>query len=283
MIRPLEIAGEKQLHCGDKRPPTYLSSTHEVEIAISVVAMGRKDRGIIYRFTFEASQPRRVAGRRQPNGPNGKYLVSKYDESASYYDNQRIQPARQIIQTPQASQANKQLSNQQQGNQQGNQQMSNQQQGNQQQRDPAKAQQPKPQQNQQGNKQHLLPGQDQSPHFHQQAPQGGQQQLSNSQHTQRLLSPQLGIQTNIPLRKRIPSPNPEGRLRAYNYAVEYDMVEEIVYEADQEKQKISAWDEASPYIGLIGSIIAILIPIGILIKFGITWHHEREKNIVTFT
>ena len=43
----------KQFHCGDKRPPTYVSSTSEVEIAISVVNMQRKDRGVIYRFSYE--------------------------------------------------------------------------------------------------------------------------------------------------------------------------------------------------------------------------------------
>ena len=55
-------------------PPTYTSKNHEVEIAISVVNMGRDDRGVIYKFTYEATRARkmtknRLSGLPRPNSP----------------------------------------------------------------------------------------------------------------------------------------------------------------------------------------------------------------------
>ena len=44
----------KKTHCGDKIPGTYVSVTNMVEIAITAVNLGRKDKGIIYKFTYEA-------------------------------------------------------------------------------------------------------------------------------------------------------------------------------------------------------------------------------------
>ena len=44
----------KKTHCGDKIPGTYVSATNMVEIAITAVNLGRKDKGIIYKFTYEA-------------------------------------------------------------------------------------------------------------------------------------------------------------------------------------------------------------------------------------
>jgi len=45
---------KSKTHCGDKIPGTYVSVTNMVEIAITAVQLGRKDKGIIYKFTYEA-------------------------------------------------------------------------------------------------------------------------------------------------------------------------------------------------------------------------------------
>ena len=49
----------KQIHCGDKIPKTYVSEGHEIEIAFAVVNMYRDDRGLIYKFTYEATRARK--------------------------------------------------------------------------------------------------------------------------------------------------------------------------------------------------------------------------------
>ena len=49
----------KQIHCGDKIPKTYVSEGHEIEIAFAVVNMNRDDRGLIYKFTYEATRARK--------------------------------------------------------------------------------------------------------------------------------------------------------------------------------------------------------------------------------
>lgn len=43
-------------YCGDELPPVFVSKNNVIEIAFSVVDMGREDRGIYYRFTYEASE-----------------------------------------------------------------------------------------------------------------------------------------------------------------------------------------------------------------------------------
>ena len=49
----------KQIHCGDKIPKTYVSEGHEIEIAFAVVNIYRDDRGLIYKFTYEATRARK--------------------------------------------------------------------------------------------------------------------------------------------------------------------------------------------------------------------------------
>ena len=44
-------------YCGDKVPTTFVSKGNVIEIAFSVVDMHRDDRGVFYRFTYEASKP----------------------------------------------------------------------------------------------------------------------------------------------------------------------------------------------------------------------------------
>jgi len=114
---------QQQFHCGDKRPPNYVSSTNEVEIAFSVVDMMRNDRGILYRFGVEGSLRRGV-----PMHLQGKQLNSKFDFSTEGVEVQgpkgRPLPAIQAQQPQQAQQApqNTQQQNQQGHNQQGKQQ-----------------------------------------------------------------------------------------------------------------------------------------------------------------
>ena len=43
--------------CGDKLPNTFVSKNNVIEIAFSVVDMGRADRGVYYKFTYEAAKP----------------------------------------------------------------------------------------------------------------------------------------------------------------------------------------------------------------------------------
>lgn len=103
---------EQQIHCGDKIPKTYVSEGHEIEIAFAVVNMYRDDRGLIYKFTYEATRARkskRLSGlprslQRQPNLQNA----------------QRPQMPQFSTQKPQQSQQMPQ--GQQQGQQQGHQQ-----------------------------------------------------------------------------------------------------------------------------------------------------------------
>lgn len=103
---------EQQIHCGDKIPKTYVSEGHEIEIAFAVVNMYRDDRGLIYKFTYEATRARkskRLSGlprslQRQPNLQNS----------------QRPQMPQFSTQKPQQSQQMPQ--GQQQGQQQGHQQ-----------------------------------------------------------------------------------------------------------------------------------------------------------------
>ena len=65
MISVISISGAflvmqlKQIHCGDKIPKTYVSEGHEIEIAFAVVNMYRDDRGLIYKFTYEATRARK--------------------------------------------------------------------------------------------------------------------------------------------------------------------------------------------------------------------------------
>merc|ERR1719454_1749594 len=102
---------EQKIHCGDKIPNTYVSKGHEVEIAFAVVNMYRDDRGLIYKFTYEATRARkskRLSGlprsiQRQPNLQNS----------------QRPQMPQFSTQMPQQPQ---QQSQQQQSHQQGHQQ-----------------------------------------------------------------------------------------------------------------------------------------------------------------
>lgn len=239
---------QQQFHCGDKRPPTYLSSTNQVEIAISVVNMQRKDRGIIYRFSYEASKPRKT-GRRLASG---KYLVSKYDESSSLIDNQQMAQRKAqtpisskprqgtgtqtgtVIQVPQAPQISTQ------GQQQDD--------------------------RQQSSKQH--------PQHSQQAPQGGQNQQhqqTNKQH--RPQSPGL--------RKKLPSllsPDSRHQMRNVNYQ-NYEIIEDENEEA--ESAEVSTWERAKPYVGLIASIIAVIIPVSFLIRYAMTWN--QGKDVANYT
>lgn len=105
---------EQQIHCGDKIPKTYVSEGHEIEIAFAVVNMYRDDRGLIYKFTYEATRARkskRLSGlprslQRQPNLQNS----------------QRPQVPQFSTQKPQQSQQMPQGQQQQQGQQQGHQQ-----------------------------------------------------------------------------------------------------------------------------------------------------------------
>ena len=55
----LWLCNLKQIHCGDKIPKTYVSEGHEIEIAFAVVNMYRDDRGLIYKFTYEATRARK--------------------------------------------------------------------------------------------------------------------------------------------------------------------------------------------------------------------------------
>ena len=57
-------------YCGDKVPTTFVSKGNVIEIAFSVVDMHREDRGVFYRFTYEASKPgltNRARGTRRPS------------------------------------------------------------------------------------------------------------------------------------------------------------------------------------------------------------------------
>ena len=73
----------KQIHCGDKIPKTYVSEGHEIEIAFAVVNMYRDDRGLIYKFTYEATRARK----------------SKRNASEFYFYNCQIFPYPKSIQT----------------------------------------------------------------------------------------------------------------------------------------------------------------------------------------
>lgn len=55
-------------YCGDAIPPTFVSKSNVIEIAFSVVDMHREDRGVFYKFTYEASKPNqlRTRGTRRP-------------------------------------------------------------------------------------------------------------------------------------------------------------------------------------------------------------------------
>lgn len=241
---------QQQFHCGDKRPPTYLSSTNQVEIAISVVNMQRKDRGIIYRFSYEASKPRKT-GRRLASG---KYLVSKYDESSSLIDNQQMAQRKPqapisskprqgtgtqtgtVIQVPQAPQISTQ------GQQQD--------------------------ERQQSAKQH--------PQHAQQAPQGGQNQQQQQQQTNKQHRPQ-----SPGLRKKLPSllsPDSRHQMRNSNYQ-NYEIVEDENLEAENEE--VTNWERAKPYVGLIASIIAVIIPVAFLIRYAMTWN--LGKDVAAYT
>ena len=61
----------KKTHCGDKIPGTYVSVTNMVEIAITAVNLGRKDKGIIYKFTYEA-----IPGSKRPPAVSPAILPS---------------------------------------------------------------------------------------------------------------------------------------------------------------------------------------------------------------
>jgi len=107
---------EQQIHCGDKIPKTYVSEGHEIEIAFAVVNMYRDDRGLMYKFTYEAIRARkskRLSGlprslQRQPN------LQNSQRPQMPQFSTQKPQQSQQMPQGQQQGQ--------QQGHQQGHQQ-----------------------------------------------------------------------------------------------------------------------------------------------------------------
>lgn len=99
------VDGDQQkTYCGDKIPPTYTSSTHEIEIAISVVNMGRDDRGVIYKFTYEANRP----------GRNGRNRLTGLPRSYKNLNSPKtsMMPRKPFSQKPHSSHQKPQISNQ---------------------------------------------------------------------------------------------------------------------------------------------------------------------------
>ena len=62
------------------------------------------------------------------------------------------------------------------------------------------------------------------------------------------------------------------------YRYEYE-VEEVLEETKPPTQ----WERIRPYVGLGGAVVAILIPLAILVKFGLNWREERAKTLNNFT
>jgi len=221
--------------------------------------MQRKDRGVIYRFSYEASKPRRLAGRRLATG---KTLVSKFDESSSLLEKQQIRKT--VVQTPQAPQKPQQ-------NTQGQQ--------NTQDRRPLGFQGQDYRSGSQGQGQ----GQ-QHPQHTQQAPQGhhqGQEQNSQGQHSQGQQSqPIIPLRPISPrIRQRPATMSPQGNQYDEMYRYEYSEVDEVL-----EKEKSpTQWERIRPYVGLGGAVIAVIIPLAILIKYGLNWKDDRAKSLNNYT
>ena len=55
-----QISHFKETYCGDKLPPVYKSVTNMVEIAMTAVNLGKKDKGILYKFVYEVIPPRHM-------------------------------------------------------------------------------------------------------------------------------------------------------------------------------------------------------------------------------
>lgn len=51
---------QQETYCGDKLPPVYKSVTNMVEIAMTAVNLGNKNKGILYKFVYEVIPPRRM-------------------------------------------------------------------------------------------------------------------------------------------------------------------------------------------------------------------------------
>lgn len=104
------VDGDQQkIYCGDKMPPTYTSSTHEIEIAMTVVNMGRDDRGVIYKFTYEANRQGRN-GRNRVTGLPRSFGVNLPKKTNS--PKTSMMPRKPFSQIPQISHQKAQISQQ---------------------------------------------------------------------------------------------------------------------------------------------------------------------------
>lgn len=252
---------QQQFHCGDKRPPTYVSTTHEVEIAIAVVGMNQANRGIIYRFTYEA---KRTANSK----PQFKNLISKFDKS------NRGPTSRPITnQQTQGNQQNSQGQNKQQG--QGKQQGPGQQQG-----------QGKPQSSQ-GQKTGPNQGQNRGQGQNQQNSQGQNQQDTQGQYIPQAPQGQNQVPIIIPTRSPYSKP-PMNTPR--NFGLTPNLVPLMNSEQQYREDKILEYEEelekelssVAPIAGLVVSIICIIIPLVFILKFVVEFFNKKAgKSIST--
>ena len=72
----------KETYCGDKLPPVYKSVTNMVEIAMTAVNLGKKDKGILYKFVYEVIPPRHM----RQNPALISSLTSSVPSELSLYD-----------------------------------------------------------------------------------------------------------------------------------------------------------------------------------------------------
>lgn len=99
-------------YCGDAIPQTFVSKSNVIEIAFSVVDMHRDDRGVFYKFTYEASKPNQLRTRgtrrptrrpKQPTQQRGNQQQQQQQPQQSQQKPQQPQQQQQSNQKPQKS------------------------------------------------------------------------------------------------------------------------------------------------------------------------------------
>jgi len=91
-------------YCGDEMPLTFVSKSNVIEIAFSVVDMHREDRGVFYKFTYEATNPKQLKtrGTRRPTSRRPKQIVQQRSQQQPQQPSQ--QPQQKIQQQQQSNQ-----------------------------------------------------------------------------------------------------------------------------------------------------------------------------------
>lgn len=81
------------------------------------------------------------------------------------------------------------------------------------------------------------------------------------------------------IRQRPATMSPQGNQYDEMYRYEYSEVDEVL-----EKEKSpTQWERIRPYVGLGGAVIAVIIPLAILIKYGLNWKDDRAKSLNNYT